>query len=98
MPKRYIDLSISIEDGLPSDPPMMIPKIHYTDHNEGAEGMKSFYPGLTEDDLPGGKGWSLEMLEVCTHAGTHMDAPWHYHPTQDKGKPALTIDEIPLEW
>jgi hypothetical protein len=27
--KRFIDLSISIEPGLPSDPPMMIPKIDY---------------------------------------------------------------------
>ncbi len=25
--KRYVDLSISIEPDLPSDPPMMIPKI-----------------------------------------------------------------------
>jgi len=29
---------------------------------------------------------------------THMDAPWHFHPTQDQGKPALTIDKFPLEW
>ena len=27
--KRFIDLSISIEPELPSDPPMMIPKIDY---------------------------------------------------------------------
>ncbi|MCK7510048.1 MAG: cyclase family protein [Desulfobacterales bacterium] len=40
----------------------------------------------------------MEILEVSTHAGTHMDAPWHYHPTQDRGMPALTIDEFPLEW
>jgi len=40
----------------------------------------------------------MEKLELTTHNGTHMDAPWHYHPTMDGGKPALTIDQIPLEW
>lgn len=98
MTRRFIDLSIAIEDGIPSDPPFMMPKIHYMDHKQGAETMKLFYPGITEEDLPNGLGWAVELLEVSTHAGTHMDAPWHYHPTQDKGKPAMTIDEMPLEW
>ena len=95
---KFIDLSVAIESGLPSDPPMMIPKIMYVDHASGAEIMKSFYPGLTAGDLPGGLGWAVESMEVSTHAGTHMDAPWHFHPTQDQGKPALTIDKFPLEW
>ncbi len=98
MPRRFIDLSIAIEDGLPSDPPLMIPKITYLDHRIGAETMKLFYPGLDSEDLPGGLGWAVEILELSTHAGTHMDAPWHYHPSQDSGKPALTIDQFPLEW
>ncbi|MGC9324734.1 MAG: cyclase family protein [Desulfomonilia bacterium] len=98
MKRKFVDLSIAIENSLPSDPPLMIPKITYIDHVLGAETMKSFYPGLTQDDLPGGVGWALEILEVSTHAGTHMDAPWHYHPTQDRGKPSLTIDQFPLEW
>lgn len=80
---RFIDLSVAIESGLPSDPPMMIPKIMYVDHALGAESMKAFYPGLTASDLPEGLGWAIEIMEVSTHAGTHMDAPWHYHPTQD---------------
>jgi kynurenine formamidase len=96
--RRFIDLSVAIESGLPSDPPMMIPKIIYIDHALGAESMKAFYPGLTVGDLPDGLGWAVEIMEVSTHAGTHMDAPWHFHPTQDKGKPALTIDKFPLEW
>jgi len=96
--RTFIDLSIAIESGLPSDPPMMIPKITYLDHALGAETMQLFFPGVTKDDLPGGLGWALEILELSTHAGTHMDAPWHYHPTQDNGRPALTIDEFPLEW
>jgi kynurenine formamidase len=98
MKRTFIDLSIAIEAGLPSDPPMMIPKITYLDHKIGAETMKLFYPGLTERDLPDGLGWALEILELSTHAGTHMDAPWHYHPLQDHGRPALTIDQFPLQW
>lgn len=38
------------------------------------------------------------MITLTTHSGTHLDAPYHYHPTMDNGKKALTIDEIPLEW
>ncbi len=30
--KKFIDLSISIEPNLPSDPEMMAPKIDYIDH------------------------------------------------------------------
>ena len=96
--RRFIDLSLSIEPGLPSDPDMMIPKIDYIDHTAGAEQMKAFFPGVKKDQLPGGLGWAIEFLTLTTHSGTHLDAPYHYHPTMDKGKDALTIDEIPLEW
>lgn len=99
MGKKLIDLSISIEDGLPSDPQAMIPRIMYVDHEDGTQSMAEFFPGIDPDkDLPGGLGWSLEMLTLSTHSGTHLDAPWHYHPTMDEGKPALTIDQVPLEW
>ena len=54
MMSKFIDLSVAIESGLPSDPPMMIPKITYVGHALGAENMKAFYPGLTAGDLPGG--------------------------------------------
>jgi kynurenine formamidase len=95
---RFVDLSISIESGLPSDPPMMIPRIDYIDHSQGAEQMKDFFPGVRKDQLPGGLGWALEMISLTTHSGTHLDAPYHYHPTMGKGQPSLTIDEVPLQW
>lgn len=60
--------------------------------------MKAFFPGLSQDELPRGLGWAVEIAQVSTHAGTHMDAPWHYHPYMDGGKPAMTIDQMPLEW
>jgi kynurenine formamidase len=96
--RRFIDLSIAIEPNLPSDPPMMVPKIQYMDHDEGVDSMRMFFPGLQREDLPGAKGWAVEYVELSTHSGTHLDAPWHYHPTMDGGKKALSIDEIPLEW
>ena len=96
--KRFVDLSIAIEPDLPSDPPMMIPKIDYVTHEMGAEQMKDFYPGVKKEQLPGGLGWAVEFLTLTTHSGTHLDAPYHYHPTMDQGQRALTIDEIPLEW
>ena len=98
MPKKFIDLSISIEHGLPSDPPGMIPQIQYMDHKAGALSMRAFFPGISESDLPKGLGWAVEMVTLATHSGTHLDAPWHYHPYMDAGLPALTIDQIPLEW
>jgi kynurenine formamidase len=96
--KRFIDLSLAIEPDLPSDPPFMVPKIQYLDHSAGAEQMKEFFPGVRNDQLPRGLGWSVELLTLTTHTGTHLDAPYHYHPFMDRTARALTIDEIPLEW
>lgn len=36
-------------------------------------------------------GWNANTLELYSHSGTHMDAPWHFEVN------ALTIDEIPLD-
>jgi kynurenine formamidase len=96
--RRFIDLSISIEPDLPSDPQHMIPRIEYAGHEQGAKGMIDFFPGLKKEQLPSGLGWAVENLALTSHSGTHLDAPYHYHPTMDQGKPALRIDEIPLEW
>ena len=98
MARRIIDLSVTIESDLPSDPPMMIPKIEYVDHAMGAEQMKDFFPGLKTEQLPKSLGWALEYVTLTTHSGTHLDAPYHYHPHMDNGKAALTIDEVPLDW
>lgn len=98
MGRKIIDLSIAIEPGLPSDPEMMIPQIDYTDHLAGAEQMTQFFPGLQKEQLPQGLGWAVEFVRLTTHSGTHLDAPFHYHPTMDGGVPALTIDQVPLEW
>src|SRR5262249_34301891 len=45
----------------------------------------------------GGLGWAVEEVRAITHAGTHVDAPYHYGPVSE-GKPARRIDEVPLGW
>ena len=94
---HIVDLAITLEGDLPSDPPVMIPKVEYHDHLSGASEMAAMY-GCTRSDLPLGLGWATESLTLTTHSGTHLDAPWHYHPTTNRGEPAATIDQLPLEW
>lgn len=97
---KLIDLSVSIEDGLPVDPPTQIPRIEYRRHGTrpSIETFLAVFPGLKEEDLLDGCGWTTEFLHLQTHAGTHMDAPYHYHPTMNHGEPAWTIDQVPLEY
>jgi kynurenine formamidase len=95
---RLLDLSIPLDNDIPADPAFQQLSISYVDHDAGAAQMAAAFPGLEPADLPDGKGWAVERVELSTHNGTHMDAPWHYHPTMDGGEPAITIDEIPLEW
>ena len=98
MSRKFLDLSVSLEEGIKSDPDFMLPKINYHHHKETAEEMMSFFPGLKKTDLPGEEGWAMETITVSTHNGTHMDAPYHYHSTMNNGQRAITIDEVPLEW
>jgi len=95
---EFIDLSVAIEHNTPSDPPSMPTEIDYWDHVKGAQHMKGFFSGISDGDLPKGLGWSLEYIKLTTHSGTHLDAPWHFHPTMNNGEPARTIDQVPLEW
>jgi kynurenine formamidase len=98
MLKRLIDLSVPIENNAFSDPPSLLPQITYTDHHQSVSQMAHFFPGLTKNDLPDGEAWAIEHVELSTHNGTHLDAPYHYATTMDNGKRAFTIDEVPLDW
>jgi kynurenine formamidase len=103
MPRRILDLSVALEADIASDPPMMLPQIDYMSHDQTAEQVMSFFPGLTREQLPDGEGWAIETLRIATHNGTHLDAPWHHHSTMNRalkegGEPAMTIDEVPLDW
>jgi len=90
---RIIDLSTSLKNGAQETLP---PQITYMSHDETATELGQLFE-LGRDDFPEGKFCAAEMVTASTHAGTHLDAPWHYGPTSE-GKPAKTIDQIPLEW
>ena len=95
---RLIDLSIPLDNTTPADPPFQRARIEYRTHAETAPTLAALFPGLRPEQLPEGQGWAVELAHISTHNGTHVDAPWHYHPTTDGGAPAPTIDECPLDW
>jgi hypothetical protein len=73
-------------------------RIDYRLHADTASEIAAAFPGLRPEQLPDGMGWAVEVATISTHNGTHVDAPWHYHPTADGGARAATIDELPLDW
>lgn len=102
MTRRIIDLSVTLEDK-PTSPAHHQPKIDYVNHDDSWELFGRLLPGVTPDDMPDRKAWAVEKISLSTHAGTHMDAPWHYHPTTNHaltagGEPAPGIDQVPLDW
>src|SRR5246127_4744930 len=98
MARKLIDISVRLKNGVPADPPGINPRIEYHDHQQSLPRMLGFFDGLRAEDLPDGQGWAMETVQLSTHNGTHLDAPYHYHPTMNHGEPAWRIDQVPLEW
>ena len=102
MTRTFVDLSIYLENDVLSDPPAFAPKIQYLTHENTTDQIASFFPGLQKGDLPDGEGWAVEFVQLSTHNGTHLDAPYHFHSTMDAKaggkKPAIAIHDVPLEW
>lgn len=98
MTRTIIDLSMPLENGGHSDPPGLEPKISYIDHQMSFDDLARFFPGLQREDLPDGEAWAVEDVQLNTHNGTHLDAPYHFATTQDGGQKALTIDQVDLNW
>ena len=88
------DLNVPLEDS-PSEP-LPVRVAHQT-HDQSAQLMASFFGASPAEHLPNGLGWANDNVTLNAHAGTHVDAPWHYYPTCG-GEKARTIDELPLEW
>ena len=94
---RLIDLSVPLEHRAASEP--LPAHIRYARHGgEGLQQVRHFF-GIRPEDLvwSNGLGWAVEEVQAITHTGTHVDAPYHYGPTSE-GRPARTIDQVPLEW
>ncbi|MCD8388749.1 MAG: cyclase family protein, partial [Oscillospiraceae bacterium] len=96
-----VDLSVPIKIPSPEelDPTLassLAAEITYLNHQDTVP-LVSNYFGCRKEDLHGGCGWATERIVASSHAGTHVDAPYHYFPSSG-GKPARTIDACPLEW
>jgi kynurenine formamidase len=98
MGQRFVDISMPLENDVVSDPVAFAPKISYFDHQQTYAQMAPFFPGLQQADLPDGEAWAIEKVELITHNGTHLDAPYHFHSTMNHGERAIAIDEVPLDW
>ena len=102
MPRRLIDISSPLQAGIKSDPPHMLPQIEYVDHHQSAGAMAAFFE-VPVSALPDGEYAAVERVQISTHNGTHLDAPYHYfssmnHALKPGGEPSWRIDEVPLEW
>lgn len=60
---KLVDLSISIEDGLPVDPEVQIGHIRYLKHDEelALNSMLEFFPGATVDDFLDDRAGQLNL-------------------------------------
>ena len=99
---QFIDISMPLENDIKSDPEFSRPTIQYLKHDETVSRIQNFFPDLKPEDLPDEAAWAVEKIQLTTHNGTHLDAPYHFHPTMNhasgKSERAITIDEIPLDW
>ena len=93
---KIVDLTKPIQYNA-GDPWFMKVKIKHKAHQKAKLLIR--YLGLPAKLFPKGfVGWADDMIKkLGVHSTTHLDAPWHYGPTCE-GKPAKTIDQIPLEW
>ena len=87
MPRKIIDISVPLANKIPADPPGMEVSITYLDHIKSFPHIAAFFPGLKIEDMPDGAGYAaIETVTISTHNGTHLDAPYHYHPTMNRGE------------
>ena len=55
MARQLIDISIHLENDVPSDPQPLIPKIRYRSHKDTLKEALIFFPGMKPEDFPDGE-------------------------------------------
>jgi len=98
LPSRIVDISSPLDNETIYDYAFMRPKIDYRSNADTAPQLCELFPGLRPQDLPDGEAWAIENIQLTTHNGTHMDAPYHFQSKTTDGKPMPTIDQVPLDW
>ena len=91
---KFIDLSQPLRNGAMEPQTSQI--IYHTFEETARQRAKKWSIPLEAYPTPG-QFIASETVTASTHSATHMDAPYHYGPTADGGRPR-TIEEIPLEW
>ena len=97
MTRRYVDLSMTLENDIVSDPPFLKPTITYETHAETKHELGHWFDPEEAEGMHGGQPFcAAEWVKLTTHSGTHVDAPWHYHASQDAalalGGVEITVD------
>lgn len=103
---QLVDLSLPLSSKIFEPDP---PRISYVNHQQAAHELVGIANQLVQKSAKAPRapitisafkdqlGLANENMELDSHSGTHMDAPWHFGPLCE-GKPAKTIDQIPLSW
>ncbi|MGH9349887.1 MAG: cyclase family protein [Vicinamibacterales bacterium] len=90
---RLVDLSVSLAEHESEPVPVHVERF---DHAAGGRHLSELV-GIDQRLLPDGCAWASERITAITHAGTHVDAPFHYAP-RCGDRPSRTVDQIPLDW
>jgi len=90
---RIVDLSLPIINGGGFGTPA---QLTYLDHQTRGKALAEKL-GIDVEDISGKGNAMEEIISINCHTGTHLDAPWHCNDISE-GKPAKTIDQVPLEW
>ncbi|MCA9178859.1 MAG: cyclase family protein [Planctomycetales bacterium] len=93
---RVVDLSVPLDNDRQWAPWWARNRVKRQNHAFGAKVIR-WLLGLRPRHLKTGVGWANDVIKLSTHGTTHVDAPWHYGP-ECAGKPARTIDQMPLDW
>ncbi len=88
---QFIDLSMPVETNK-----SLYVKVKYHSHRASLLAIRLMY-GIKKKYLRTGLGWANETIRLSSCSVTHLEAPWHYTPISE-GKPAMTIDQVPLDW
>lgn len=90
---KIIDLSVPMDVNSKEPFP---PEITYIDHYSSVKRASKLF-GIDSSEWPEGKAWATEIVNISTHTGTHVDAPYHYWDKTGV-RPSKKINELPLEW
>ena len=94
MTMKLFDLSVYTEENPLAEPfPVSIVPHKHTESAETMARRRGLEPSAFND----GMALTHEDFSGQFHCGTHVDAPFHFGPLC-AGKPARTIDELPLDW